>query len=426
MVAVAPPLRILLVAHGVPPTSVGGVEQHVAGLARALLAAGHHVHVYSRTDAGEPFTLTHSQQADGPVTTRVAYRFADLAHLGDLYDHAALAAAFARFLAQNGPFDVAHVHHLSGLSLGVLEQLRAASTRTVLTLHDYWLMCPRGQMWHRTGQLCATVEPARCADCLATPFGPLLGADPPHTLARLHARARAALELPDALIVPSARALPPFVALGVAASRVRVVENAVDVEHLAGVPSLVRRPRGVPLRVGYLGTLIPSKGLDVLVDAMQRLPAGTATLDVFGNAVPYHGDDGFLTRVFARLRPADRITYHGPYHTSDLARILAGVDCLVAPALWAEAFGLTVREALAAGRPAIVSRIGGLADAVRDGIDGFLVTPGDRDDLVAALTRLLVEPELAARLGAAGRGRPRTFAAMATELTALYRPVATT
>jgi glycosyltransferase involved in cell wall biosynthesis len=420
MPAAATSLRILLVAHGYPPEGCGGVEQHVSGLAGALAARGHRVHVYTRTAFGPAGELQPAQRQEGIAVTRLAYRFDDLHDLDGLYENPALAAAFARFLAQEGPFDVAHVHHLTGLSLGVLHELRAAGVRTVLTLHDYWLMCPRGQMWHRRGEVCARVDRDRCADCLAVPFGSLLGPDPAAAVARLHARALAALELPDRVVLPSARALPPFLALGLRADRAVVVGNGVDVDHLAAVPPLAPRRPGEPLRVGYLGTLIPSKGLDVLVDALQRLPAGSATLAVFGNVVPYHGDEGYLTRTFARLRPHDRVAYHGPYRTADLAGILRGLDCVVAPALWAEAFGLTVREALAAGRPAIASRIGGLADAVRDGVDGFLVEPGDRDGLAAALARLARDPGLAARLGAAGRGGVRGFSAMAEDLLALY------
>ncbi len=378
------------------------------------------MHVYCRTEAGEALALSPPQVVDGVTVTRVAYRFEDLRTLDGLYRNPTLDAVFARFLAAHPPFDVAHVHHLTGLSVGILEHLRATQVRTVMTLHDYWMMCPRGQMWHRRGELCATVEPGRCADCLATPFGALLGSDPRAAVANLHAGALAALRLPDALVVPSVRALPPFVALGVDPASVRVVENAVDVRQLAAVPALAGRAPGQPLRIGYLGTLIPSKGLDVLIDAMQRLPAGAASLDVFGNVVPYHGDQGFLTRAFGRLRPQDRVTYHGPYLTPDLCGILTQLECVVAPALWAEAFGLTVREALAAGRPAIVSRIGGLADAVRDGVDGFLVEPGDREGLANALRRLSVEPDLASRMGAAGRGRPRGFAVMAAELAEIY------
>lgn len=422
-------IRVLQVTHSYPPIGVGGVEQHVEGLAAALLRAGHAVTIYTR-DGGEGVEgEVRLDTAAAPAMGLVRYRYGDVKAFAGLYRSAALDAAFDTFLREahsTRPFDVAHVHHLTGLSVGVLERLRAARIPTVMTLHDYWMLCARGQMWHRRGELCATIEAGRCAECLATPFGHLLGTDPVASVHAQHTDALHLLGLPDALVVPSARAIPPFAAAGVDPARIAVVENAVDTTALATVPALRRRPRDQPLRVGYLGTLIPSKGLDILVAACQQLPQGAVSLHVHGNVVPYHGDEGFLTRTLSQLRPSDRFTFHGPYRTGDLARILGSLDCLVAPARWAEAYGLTPREALAAGRPVIVSRIGGLQDAVSHGVDGLVVAPGDPTELAAALTRLLIEPELGPALGAAGRRRPRGFGALADDLLTVYRSIAKT
>lgn len=416
-------LRVLLVAHGWPPESVGGVEQHVQGLARALLAAGHEVTVYAKTArAGTQGALIDEDEAPLHVT-RVVYRYEGLEALASLYRVPALDVAFGRFLAARR-FDVCHVHHLTGLSTGIVEVAAAHGVPVVLTLHDYWMMCPRGQMWRSDGTACTTVEPQRCGECLAPTFGGWLPAPRRAPLLEaLHADARTVLARATQLVVPSARVVPPFVALGVPSERFRVVENGVDTEALRALPP-PRRPAGAPLRIGYLGTLIPSKGLDVLVAVYQRLPAGSARLAVHGNAVPYHGDATFLTRVFASLHPGDQVTYHGPYRTGDLPRILADLDVVAAPALWHEAFGLTVREALAAGRPVVVSRIGGLQDAIDDGVEGAVCAPGDVAAWAAALRRLVDEPSLLGRWSAAARGRCRGFAPMAAELVDVYRHAA--
>jgi glycosyltransferase involved in cell wall biosynthesis len=415
-------LRVLLVCHGLAPESVGGVEQHVEGLAAALRAAGHGVEIDARTARRDLPQGTLVADAGGPVpVTRVVYRHEGLSALRDLYRVPLLEAAFRAFLA-NRRFDVAHVHHLTGISLGVLGELAAAGVPAVVTLHDYWLICPRGQMWHRRGERCELVDPARCAECLHPTWPawvPAAGGEA--VVAERHADAVAALRTAAAVVVPSARVLPPFAALGLEPARVTVVENGVDVGALRRLPPPARA--GGALRVGYLGTLIPSKGLDVLIDAVRLLAPGTATLAVHGNAVPYHGDEGFLTRAFARLAPGDGVCYHGPYRTSDLPRILADLDVVAAPALWHEAFGLTVREALAAGRPVVVSRVGGLQDAVADGTEGFVVPPGDAAALAAALQRLAADPALLARMGQSARARSRGFAEMAADLVAVYRRV---
>lgn len=416
-------LNILLVTHGLPPESVGGVEQHVDGLTHQLVTLGHRVEIYTRTGAeGSEGSLVHDDRAAAPVT-RVVYRYEDLDSLASLYHAPVLDRAFEEFL-DGRSFDVAHVHHLTGLSTDIVSALERRNIPVVVTLHDYWLMCPRGQMWHHRGEACERVEPARCADCLAPTFGDWLPEDRREDLvATVHEDARRLLARAAALVIPSARAIPPYAELGIDPARFHVVENGVDTEGLRQLPPPARAA-GSPLRIGYLGTLIPSKGLDVLVDAFLLLDPGSARLDIWGNAVPYHGDDGFLTRVFARLQPDDPVIHHGPYQTQDLAEILAQVDVVVAPALWQEAFGLTVREGLAAGRPVVVSRIGGLQDAVTDGREGFVVSPGDPEALAAALRRLVDDPALLDRMAAAARGRARGFRPMADELINVYRGVA--
>jgi len=415
-------LKILLVAHGLPPESVGGVEQHVEGLARALHSLGHEVAVYCKTGREQlrQGTLVSDPRERWPFpVTRVVYRHEGLSGLDSLYRVPELDQAFTEFL-RDKHFDVAHVHHLTGISTGVLEVLRAHGIPSVLTLHDYWLMCPRGQMWHRRGEICERVEPQRCADCLALTFGAWLpGSVGVQSVSAVHASALRTLASADRLVVPSARALAPFAALGLDTSRVAIVTNGVD------TPALQRlappgRKAGTPLRVGYLGTLIPSKGLDVLVDAIVSLPRGMVELAIHGNAVPYHGDEGFLTRVFGKLSPTDHVHYHGPYRTADLPAILAEIDVVAAPALWHEAFGLTVREASAAGRPVVVSRVGGLQDAVADGIEGLVVSPGDKVALAHALRRLAEDPELVLAMSRRARQRPRGFTAMANDLLAIY------
>lgn len=417
-------MRVLLLCHGLPPESVGGVEQHVDGLAAALAVLGCDVHVYARSSAPSRAQGDHFVEAgDNPRITRVVYRWEQVADLDGLYEVPLLDQALRLFLqqcqARGEQFDVAHVHHLTGMSTGSMAVLAEAGIATVMTLHDYWLACPRGQMFHHQEQVCERLEPQRCGECLQQTFAWWLqGRDATATAAAVHQRARRLLASAAALVLPSRRALAPFAALGIAAEHFTVVENGVDTEALAALPLPACGPG--PLRLGYLGTLLPSKGLSVLVQAVQQLPAGSVELHVHGNAAPYHGDSGYLTRVFAGLRSGDRVHYHGPYQTGELGRILAGLDVICAPALWHEAFGLTVREGLAAGRPVLVSRIGGLQDAVQDGEQGLLLPPGDVGAWAAAIGRLAGDRDAVRTMAARCRGRARGFAAMARDLLGVY------
>ncbi len=417
-------MRVLLLSHGLPPDSVGGVEQHVDGLGKALVAAGHDVEVFAREGPPELTAGTFRTTVEGnPRITRVAYRWEACSDLTTIYTSPGMAQALRMFLAQRLTagvrFDVAHVHHLTGMSTDSLDELAAARVPTVMTLHDYWLFCPRGQMYHHREEVCDAATPARCGECLQATFPFWVAAHDREAKAELvHARARHLLAVPQCLVVPSARAIPPFEALGVRRERFHVVENGVDTDRLL---QLAPPPIGPgPMRVGYLGTVIPSKGLHVLLAAAARLPAGRVTLRIHGNVVPYHGDESYASRCLQRLRPGGDVHYHGPYGLHELARILGELDVVAAPALWHEAFGLTVREALAAGRPVLVSRIGGLQDAVVDGEQGLVLPPGDVGAWADALGRLAADPAEVRRLARATRGRARGFRAMAADLVDVY------
>lgn len=423
-------MRILLITHGLPPESVGGVEQHVDGLARALVEDGHDVHVLAKTGrSGAPQGTTFDEPAgtnDLPYpVTRIVYRYEGLESLRSLYRVTRMDEAVGEFLGRHD-FDVAHIHHLTGLSTGLIEVLCDRGLPAVMTLHDYWMLCPRGQMWHREGRVVDEADPATCAECLHPTFGGWVpsGEDGQAIVRERLDDALSLLAACSALVVPSGRAKPPFVALGVPEDRIRVVENAVDTRALEILPTRPANP-DQPLQVAYLGTLIPSKGLDVLVDAVTAQPKGTVELRIHGNAVPYHGDESFLTRVFSKLGPDDSVHYHGPYRTEELPELLAGVDLVCAPALWKEAYGLTPREALAAGRPVLVSAIGGLQDTVADGTAGRVLPPGDSEAWAKTIRHLAEDRSLVASMARAARKQhqPRPFAEMAGELLRLYRDV---
>ncbi|MEC7584078.1 MAG: glycosyltransferase family 4 protein [Planctomycetota bacterium] len=421
-------MRILLVCHGWPPESIGGVEQHVEGLSEALAAAGHQVHVFARSSApGRPQGSLAHEQTGNVSLTRAAYRWEGLTGLDSIYECRPMAEAMRSFLEQERAagrrFDVAHVHHLTGLSIDTLTVIQQAGVPTVLTLHDYWLMCPRGQMWHRDEQVCEQVEAERCGECLRGTFPDWIQPDTAAAdAARLHDRARDVLSKAARLVVPSARAIAPFERLGIARDRFTVVANGVDTLALEGLPPPACGPG--PLRLGYLGTLVPSKGLHVLIDAVLQQPPGSIELSIHGNVVPYHGDETFPLRCFGKLQPGAPVRYAGPYSTADLPTLLTRIDVLCAPALWHEAFGLTVREALAASRPVLVSRIGGLQDAITDGVEGRILPPGDVAAWAAAIAELAADRRRVRAMAAQARPRARGFRAMAEELASLYAELA--
>ena len=133
--------------------------------------------------------------------------------------------------------------------------------------------------------------------------------------------------------------------------------------------------------------------MHVLLDAIDRLPGGSVTLDVFGSAAAYHGDNEYLSSLESRLgHPAIRRL--GPVPHDRMASRLADIDALVVPSVWIENAPFIIREAFASGVPVMASDLGGMAEMVCHGRNGLLFAPGDAAALAAQLRRLLDEPGL--------------------------------
>jgi phosphatidyl-myo-inositol dimannoside synthase len=130
---------------------------------------------------------------------------------------------------------------------------------------------------------------------------------------------------------------------------------------------------------------------------------------------------GELTELARQAGVADAVVFPGEVSDARLARLYAASDLYAMPS-WGEGFGLVFAEAMAHGLPCIASRLDAGAEVVADGETGLLVDPQDPNELYGALLRLLGDPALRARLGAAGRRRARelySFERFAGRLTAL-------
>jgi glycosyltransferase involved in cell wall biosynthesis len=430
-------MRMLLVTASYLPESLGGVELHLQGLCRAFREAGHEPAVFARTGrAGLRHLELARDEVDGVPVTRVANTFEDATSLPAMVAHEGLADAFAAELARVRP-DVVHVHHLTCLSTRIVERCRAARVPVVMTLHDFWMGCPRGQRITAALDLCPTIRLEKCLPCLRELWPHLLGrgAAPglpaeerdARDLARLeeyHAGIRATLAACDALVTPSAFVRRMYADYGVPAGHITVVENGLPLARWQrALQDAPRRARdGGPLRVAFIGSVLPSKGPHLLLEALRRLQDPAAFhADVWGEVLPFHHDRGYGERLSALRRGWETsITLHGAYRNEDLPRILQGADAVVVPSLWYEAFGLTVREAFLAGVPVVAAGHGALAEAIEDGRTGLLFAPGDSASLAAALRRLRDQPDLGPRLAAAAGLRVRDEGDAARQLLGLY------
>jgi GT2 family glycosyltransferase/glycosyltransferase involved in cell wall biosynthesis len=425
-------MRILVVVHAFPPKSYGGAEIYAEHHARRLVQRfGDDVHVLTREqhrDRAEYSVRT--EQCDGLTVTWINNTFREIRSYEQSYRNPAIARIAADLIDDVKP-DVVHVHHLTCLSTEIPRLLNLRGVPVVFTLHDYWVMCHRGQLLDTNYRLCSGPEPAGCHACVGltvapvpSAFLPMLrvverglpgavasrmrsvatslssatagtGQDPVAAERLEHMRGVCA----DVthFLAPSRDVRDRFIRFGIAAERIELSPYGID--HTRFSHALPEEPvaRKGGLRIGFLGTLMVSKAPDVLLRAFGQLPPGMATLDLLGAPADYHGDTSYR-KVLEPLLGLPGVRMHGPQLHQHIPEALRSLDVLVMPSIWPETSGIVIREAFLTGLPVIASNIGAIPEAVEHQRNGLLFEPGDVEGLRNALMRLIAEPGLLDRL----------------------------
>jgi GT2 family glycosyltransferase/glycosyltransferase involved in cell wall biosynthesis len=425
-------MRVLLVVHGFPPGAQGGTETYAQAHASALRRLFEDdVFVLTREqDPNRPeYDVRTEQGADGLVVARVNNTFRISRTVADAWRNDAIGAIAARLMDDFKP-DVAHIHHLTCLSTTLVAALAARHVPTFMTLHDYWLLCHRGQLIDVDYRLCPGPEPDGCRSCLGMAGASgrrgfvaasflrelerRLAPGAVATLRRIAVRAaarsgrhvesqresRARLEHMRRVsedvthfLAPSRYLRDRFIRFGLPPERITLSEYGFDHRPFSGLSRTVTSR----LRLGFLGSLMISKAPHVLLEAFRDLPPATASLDLFGARTSYHGDDSYRARLDPLLR-IEGVCLHPALPHDRVPNALASIDVLVVPSVWPENSPLVIREAFLAGVPVVASRIGGIPEIVEHGRNGLLVTPGDVDELRRALQLLARDPALVASL----------------------------
>ncbi|MEO7911888.1 MAG: glycosyltransferase family 4 protein, partial [Roseiflexaceae bacterium] len=405
-------MKITLPVHHFPPRYSAGAELYAFRLARWLLAHGHEVEVIcvEEIDQGQPGELRAAEDIyEGIPVWRLSFNLIDAPErLHWNYDNPLLGSWFADYLRRAQP-DLVHFQAGYLLGLAPLAAAHTAGVPTVLTLHDYWFLCPRTTLLRGDGTLCTSIpnHPAGCAWCIRKEqrryqiadriSGGLAGTIAQHivlhkesaAIADRRAQLLPALTLPDAVIAPS-RFLAEQYAPFVPAERLHIARYGLD---LTPFQQLDQHDASETLRIGYIGQIAQHKGVHLLIDAFRQLDTHNrpAELHIYGGL---EAQPRYVESVRRLASDDPRIQLHGRFTNSDVASILADLDVVVVPSIWYENSPLAIMEAQAAGTPVVTSALGGMAELVRDGIDGLHFQPADAADLARTLQRLIDETKL--------------------------------
>jgi glycosyltransferase involved in cell wall biosynthesis len=291
---------------------------------------------------------------------------------------------------------VVHFHHFIGLGVEAIWEVRRTlpQARIVITFHEYLPICLRhGQMVKtQKNRLCSSASPAECHACFPE-------SSPRHIFER-ELFLKDHLQLADAYVSPSHFLIDRYVKWGLPADKFVMLENGIDTAQVA--PARPLPAKGRRSRFGFFGQVTEFKGIQVLLDAVGRVPdsiwGDDAALCIFGGNLenqPLAFRESFEELVEKAGR---RVKFYGAYRAEEMPDLMRQVDWVVVPSIWWENSPLVIQEAFLHGRPLIVSDIGGMKEKVLDGINGVHFRMGSAEDLADKLGELLIDPAIWERL----------------------------
>jgi glycosyltransferase involved in cell wall biosynthesis len=420
-------MRLLFGLHTYPPEGKGGTEIHAHALAKAFSKTCPVRVVAREGDPSKPDFAVTREVFEGVEITRINHLWRDVDSFEGIYKNRRVHELFEAELVDFKP-DLVHLHHLTGLSTTIVETIKRGGLPLVLTLHDFWTVCPRGQRMTKELDLCESVDRNVCFHCLSGIWPQFFrdfdaqrieldsrGKLAPKDLAEFDRHMAYVLGLADVLVAPSEFHRERMLDFPLPADRLVAVPHGLDHAPFRGVV----RPLRPVKKIGYLGSVIPVKGVHVLVEAFNRLKRADLELHVYGESFAFHDDRSYFERLKARAVGRPNVHFHGAYRQVDLPRILANLDVLVVPSLWWESYCLTIREGLLAGVPVVASDLGAMREALDGERNGLLFRAGDSQDLADRLRSVVEDDALRERLSNR-REAVKTIDRNAEELLAVY------
>lgn len=394
-------MNVIQASAWFPPDSFGGVEVYLDGLVNDLRALGLNSKVAAARSIPHPTFERYNE-------TEV-YRYSDL-------------KAFQTWLSENKS-EIYHQHTLRP-DCGVLH-LRYAKQlgmKTIVTIHMPDVACLRGTMMRGGNSACdGKIDIDRCSACLGmSKRVPAWATEAlsylPNSIARqtrdrlrhasdirlrqlgttiaTPAQVRAqrqqfdqVVQLSDQIVVVCQWLYDAFVLNGVPESQLVLSRHGVATSTISQTSAVSK-----PIQIGFLGRWQETKGVQILVEALQLIPNAPVELIIHATHADQHGAAN-RERVSAIADRDPRIQIKPPLDRTEISAAIASFDFLAVPSQWLETGPLVVLESFAAGTPVIGSDLGGIAELVRHGVDGWLVPASDREAWASAIADFAEQPD---------------------------------
>ena len=369
-------MHILKIIHGYPPDYNAGSEVYTHSIVNEL-SKKNKITVFTRQENEYELDFKFTKETKNGID----FVFVNMPRAKDGYNHILLNRRFAKLISEIKP-DIAHIGHLNHLSTGIVDILKDAKIPIVFTLHDFWLMCPRGQFLQRNFdgqnlyQLCDSQDDNKCANsCYKMYFCDNEGEKYfTNWVKKRMQTTRSIVKKIDLFIAPSMYLMNRFISdFDVPKQKIIYLDYGFPTDYLQPVKP---KTSGI-FTFGYIGTHIAAKGINILIEAFNKIEK-PANLKIFGR------ENGQNTKALKKLaqQTNNKIEFCGEYINKNLATtVFNKLNAIVVPSIWAENSPLVIHEAQACKIPIITADFGGMKEYVRHKVNGLLFKHRDVESL---------------------------------------------
>jgi glycosyltransferase involved in cell wall biosynthesis len=418
-------MKVAIITHHFPPGYNAGAEQYAYRVAKMLVKMGHQVEVVCIESITEGTLIPACKTSlfEDILVHRLFFNLNLSPNPLELkFRNPALGLWVKEYLQRSAP-DI--VHFNSGYLIGgsVIDAAYEIGIPSVLTLHEYWFLCPVHTLIRPDGKLCDTpCPPTRCAWCylsmqrryrmpdrllsgkLGDIFVQLLqsdrigrwtGIEPIlETIVERRRYLKSVLGKVNIVISPSQFLIQKYYDFGLKEKKIEYLPFGLDTTQLNPEPT--RSPSEV-IQIGYLGQYANHKGVHILIDAFNHLNLSgrKCKLTLYGNLT---ANTAYGKRILRSIRGRENIACAGRYDNAQVGDILSRLDLIVVPSIWFENRPTIIVEALAMKTPVVASKIGGIVELIEDEKNGLLCEAGNAAELTCQLQRFLDDPALQPKL----------------------------
>ena len=357
-------MKILLVNSLYPPQVIGGAEVSCQKLAIELSKEGHRVFVLTTSDKD------YCEEKDG--VSIIYRRFGNIMSFWKFKHSTPLCRIVYKIIDVYNPYnckvidrvlseiqpDVIHANTIYGITPVLWTCAKRNNIPVVQTVRDYYLMCPKANLMKKEGNC----ENPRMLCKLFRAFHRCWGKNV------------------TALTAPSQYTLDCFLEAGYFKNSLsRTIYNAIncDIERFERLAKEKLGKKSEITHIAYIGSFIETKGIDVLLEAIQKAP---------DNMVFHFMGKGRLQKKIENVRDqGNKIIIEGFLDEASLNSVLENMDMLVCPSVWAEPFGRVIIDGYKSCLPVIATNCGGMPELIDDGVTGRIIESFDSMAIVDAI-----------------------------------------